>query len=338
LLLRHLWQTDREQLYTALEMIAEREMPEAKADLTRIFSQNGLSTRIRVKAAIALARLGDRRGQDLVKKVAFGNVPESEDALRDLPVVIGDEAAPMLYDFIQRTGVPTQAVRSALYVVKSDVAVPLLIELLRKAPNLERVKFALVCLADRGRDAIPAVAEVIKHLQVDSTNDVSAQVPRLAAQALGPHSAGREVCARRMEGGEFQFARLAHRPPRRTGLFHGRFRQRYLQDSPRANGHTRRNAAVTHSYSINSEKGTKWNEERRIAQPRDARERDCAVSIVFPSWIGSFVGDMIPKWLAGRHLSRERASGVLSPLPHQSESFREGVCAAGAYITSPGAK
>ena len=41
--------------------------------------------------------------------------------------------------------------------------------------------------------------------------------------------------------------------------------------------------------------------------------KETAVSIVFQSWIGSFVSDMIPKWLAGRHLSRERALSALSP-------------------------
>jgi hypothetical protein len=35
--------------------------------------------------------------------------------------------------------------------------------------------------------------------------------------------------------------------------------------------------------------------------------KETAVSIVFQGWIGRFVSDTIPKWLAGRHLSRERA-------------------------------
>ena len=192
-LTRALSRTESDVVYAALALAAERETPEARADLLRIFSQNDAPTVLRVKAAVALARLGDRRGQDLVKRTAFGGArPESDHALIDLPVVIGDEAGPLICEFAQRPQGSFEAIRAAMYVVKSATAVPALTDLLKKGPDSARVCLALECLGDRGRDAVPAFDEVAKLLDVDRNGAEPTRTQKFAARVLGRMGSGAE--------------------------------------------------------------------------------------------------------------------------------------------------
>ena len=94
-----------------LELASERPFPVLRLELQKINSRTENSTLTRVWAAIGLGRLGDRSGQDLVRRVAFEDVPEAEHALSGLPVFLGDAAAPMLLDFVQRSGAPSNGVR-----------------------------------------------------------------------------------------------------------------------------------------------------------------------------------------------------------------------------------
>jgi hypothetical protein len=189
---RALKRAEQSEVYAALALAAERETPEANPDLKRIFSRDDLPALFRVKAAVALARLGDSRGRDFVKRSAFANAPpESDEALVDVPAVIGDYAAPMLCDFARRCpGRSFQALRGAMRMVSAAAAVPALINLLKKKPGPGVTCLALECLGDTGRDAVPAFGEVVKLLDAEGARTKPSPVQTLAARVLGLMGSG----------------------------------------------------------------------------------------------------------------------------------------------------
>jgi len=153
-----------------LGLAAERELPSAKRDLVKIFSEGQLPLAIRIKSAIALGRLGDQRGQDLVKGIAFKkNSPGARYAVQNLPYLFGDAAGPMVWDLVKRTGDSFEyEARQAMWLVKSNTAIPLLLELLKTGPDSETARVALQCLNDRSRDAKPAIPALVKVLEVEN--------------------------------------------------------------------------------------------------------------------------------------------------------------------------
>ena len=200
LLVEELSKLESAWTYAVVELAAERMLPAAKGDLIWIFSRTQLTTAIRMKAAVALARLGDRRGKEFIKSVAFGNAPESDDARRDLPAVIGDEAGPMMRDYFRRTKRYTDGDRFAMRTLRSVVALPLLVDLLAERRDSEQTAFALACLGDRGRDARSAVAQIAASLQVDSAGAYPTRAQRYAARALARIGPGTEIALPALAG------------------------------------------------------------------------------------------------------------------------------------------
>jgi hypothetical protein len=169
----------------ALGLAAERALPSVRVELIRYLSDKNLAPDLRVKAAVALGRLGDRQGERLLKQAANGTGAEWSFALRNLPVVVGDEAARWLCDSAHRFGVVRRGVaRGAMSTVRAEAAVPELSRLLAERRDSPAVVFGLECLNDRGHKAIAAVPEVIKLLDKGDESSAPNSVQRLAAQVL----------------------------------------------------------------------------------------------------------------------------------------------------------
>jgi hypothetical protein len=142
-----------------------------------------------MKAAVALARLGDKRGKGLVKRIALErNSPGSSYAVRYLPMLLGEAAGQTICDLVKRSGGYPRALqdeRQAMWLVNSEAAVPLLVDLLSTGPDSGIAGFALDCLADRGPNAEPAVPALVKVLEADGRRVTLVVNQRLAARVLG---------------------------------------------------------------------------------------------------------------------------------------------------------
>ena len=79
---------------------------------------------------------------------------------------------------------------AAMYAMSSATTVPLLRDLLKTARNSEQIDLALGCLGDKSIEAMPALAEITKLLDVGSEAQAPTSTQRLAACALGRMGAG----------------------------------------------------------------------------------------------------------------------------------------------------
>jgi HEAT repeat protein len=225
--LRVLSEGPASRLETVLELAAERETPSAKSSLVRLFSDEHQSSAVRMKAAVALARLGDKRGADLVRKVAMGS-PSSgaQYAVRNLPYVIGDGAAAIVCDLVKRSGGYMRGFddeRQAMWLVGSQAAVPLLVELLDAGADSGTAEFALDCLADKGPDAKPSIPALLNVLGAGGRRRTLVANQRLAAKALGRIGPDASVAlpalirlAEKHAWGAWAYARAKQREPLRT--------------------------------------------------------------------------------------------------------------------------
>jgi hypothetical protein len=97
----------------------------AVPDLVRLFSDERLPIETRLRVAIALANLEDRRGGNLMRKIAFEQSEQSDFAIKNLPKVIGDEAAPVLCELVNRFGKSSSyPAWQAMHHVSGKAAVP----------------------------------------------------------------------------------------------------------------------------------------------------------------------------------------------------------------------
>jgi hypothetical protein len=177
----------------AIELVTERGFLEAKPELLRIFAATKTSPSTRVRAAVALGRLGDRRGADFVRGAAFSNSEDSHYAISGLPWVLGDAAAEFICSHVREFRKPRRnsafdprlrAARDAMSLVTATAALPPLISLLKEEKNSGCVEFVLESLGDMGRDARVAVSRMIALLE-DAKGGVLLSTKRLAAKALG---------------------------------------------------------------------------------------------------------------------------------------------------------
>ena len=75
----------------AIDLAAELKLDRARTDLVKIFEDEETPIESRLRAAVALASMGDRRGGDLMRKVALEKSGPGDYAIKNLPTVIGDE-------------------------------------------------------------------------------------------------------------------------------------------------------------------------------------------------------------------------------------------------------
>ena len=181
---------NRGALDLAFELAAELKLAEAHKDLVRHFNDVGLPMPTRLRAAVALAALGDRRGGDLMKIAALDKASTKKVAryyaVRHLPLVLGDLAAPVLCDVVRRFENDFRLPAwQAMHLVPADAAVPALIQLLDEKGSFERQAFAMECLGNKGPDAKTAVPSLIRVLQADDLPSPLVSGHMYAALALG---------------------------------------------------------------------------------------------------------------------------------------------------------
>jgi hypothetical protein len=173
-----------------LELAAELKLAEAHKDLVRHFDDVDLPVLMRLRAAVALATLGDRRGGDLMKTAALekasANTRARYHAVKHLPLVLGDSAAPVLCDVVRRFEDDVRMPAwQAMHLVAADAAVPALIKLLDEKGSFARQAFAMECLGDKGPAAKAAVPSLIRVLRADDLPNPLISGHTYAALALG---------------------------------------------------------------------------------------------------------------------------------------------------------
>ncbi len=173
-------------LKIAISLAAEWKLERAKPDLVKLFSDENIPIDSRLRAAVALATMGDRRGGELMRKVAVEASGNSDYAISNLGVVLGDIAAPVLCEIVRRFGKDkSDSAWQAMHAqISGKAAVPPLLELLREGKP-EYVDFAVECLIDKGPDAKAAVPALINLLDFEPKTKLPWLTHRLAATALG---------------------------------------------------------------------------------------------------------------------------------------------------------
>ena len=158
---------------------------EAKPDLARIFSDDKLAIETRLRACVALAVLGDRRGADLMKRAIFEEVGGRKYAIRYLPSVIGDDAAAVLCDVVRRGKNRSGLAWDAMHRVSSKRAIPPVLDLLREGHCPACTDFAVECLGIDGWEPEAAIPDLIKLLERKPKTMRPLWTQQLAAKALG---------------------------------------------------------------------------------------------------------------------------------------------------------
>jgi hypothetical protein len=167
----------------ALELVAELQVTQAKPDVVRIFLDDRLAINTRLRACVALAALGDPRGADLMKKAASGGRAY---AIRYLPTVMGDDAAPVLCEVVRRFGNGCSHLAwDAMRRVASERGVPLVVEVLRQGHCTACIDFAVECLAIPEWKPNAALPDLIKLLESKPRTRNPLWTQQLAAEALG---------------------------------------------------------------------------------------------------------------------------------------------------------
>jgi hypothetical protein len=185
LILTALAERNRGAMVLALSLAAELRLVAAKPDLSNILADESLGIMDRLGAAVALGAVGDRRGGDLMKKVANEDAPGRSFAIGHLPDVIGDEAGPILCDLVRRFGKDASYdAWQAMHRVSAAAAVPPLRKLLAEG-NPAFTDFAVESLGNQGQGASPAVPDLIKLLETEPKTEKPLWTQELAALALG---------------------------------------------------------------------------------------------------------------------------------------------------------
>jgi hypothetical protein len=175
----------------ALDLAAELQLAQAKPDLVRFFSDDKLAIQSRLRAGVALAALGDRRGAGLMKNTVFEASPGRTYAIRYLPYLMGKDAPPVLCDLVRRFGAEcSNRAWDAMHWVPVDAAVPAVLALLREQHCPVCIDFAVECLAIDKWKPKAAIPDLIKLLESKPETRNPLWTQRLAAVALG--SIGRE--------------------------------------------------------------------------------------------------------------------------------------------------
>lgn len=150
----------------ALDLTTELKLKDAHKHVPGIFADEQLPLEARLQAAVFLAELGDKRGAQLMSKSALESSEEQCYAIVNLPVLLGDKAAPVLCDVVRRFGNdrPWPA-EHAMGRISSEAAIPELIRLLEEKASLASQTFAADLLGRRGAAAKAAVLSLMRMLE-----------------------------------------------------------------------------------------------------------------------------------------------------------------------------
>jgi hypothetical protein len=176
---------NRGALDEALDLTAELKLDRAKPDLAKIFADESLALSSRLRAAVALAAIGDRQGRDLLRKSALENSEQRKYAIAHLPGVLGDDAAIVLCD-IMRQGDAAIAAEAMLAMrhVSVRAGVPSLLVLLHEGPPGCR-DAVIECLEWKAEGAKAAIPDLLKQLETSPRTKEPLWTQKLAALALG---------------------------------------------------------------------------------------------------------------------------------------------------------
>jgi HEAT repeat protein len=172
-------------LEKALELTAELKLDRAKPDLVKILADGAIPLGSRLRAAVALAAMGDRRGSGLVRKSALERCEPRYYAIAQLTGLLGDDAANVLCE-LMRQGDDDIAAEAALAMrdVSVKAGIPSLLTLLREGPpcSLDAV---VECLEWKGAASKAAIPDLVKLLETEPRTRNPLWTQQLAAMALG---------------------------------------------------------------------------------------------------------------------------------------------------------
>jgi len=180
---------NRGALDLALDLVAELKCTDALNHLAATLASDSLPKTTRLRSAVALGALGDKRGADIMTRAAL-ELDKAGDAqgyaLQQLPKVLGDKAAAVLCEAVRRHGEDAWFARDGMRLVAGEAAVPELIRLLEERCSVAAQEFAAECLGYHGSAAKPAVPSLIRLLRGEPRRrDGARSTPEMAAFALG---------------------------------------------------------------------------------------------------------------------------------------------------------
>jgi hypothetical protein len=190
---------DSAGLELALEIGLEMKLQGVKEHLPKIVSNEKMPLGARLRAAAFLATFGEKDGSSLFSRVALmasknqlDDLADDYDeqlahvvgyAIRHLPEVLGEQAAPVLRDASRKYGYGVGLVHA--FSRLGEQAVSTLIAMLEDERDIESQYLAIEALAEIGPRAKPAVPALIKALDSNRKTSRDLRIDAVAAYALG---------------------------------------------------------------------------------------------------------------------------------------------------------
>jgi hypothetical protein len=177
----------------------EMKLQAPKAYLPAILANEQLGLRTRLRAAVFLARFGEKTGVSLLSKVALLATKQELDALADeydpdlsdavgysiehLPEALGEQAVPVLQGIARKYGYSIMTMQA--FSELGEAAIPTLIAMLADQDDVDAQYLAaeaIWAMGARGKAAVPAL---IKALDVKSKTSRGWRIDGIAVDALG---------------------------------------------------------------------------------------------------------------------------------------------------------
>jgi hypothetical protein len=186
-------------LSQALELAKDMKLRGSRASLPGIVEDEKLPLAARLRAALLLASLGDRRGASLVSKTVliaaeagvgspkFEDKEEVDFAIRHCTELLGEDALPLLTKTLQKNGAAYPFAHYEAFRSLGKKAVPTLISVLEDDRNFDSQLESATCLGYIGPEAEEAVPALIKALHkkgVKKSGSLSLRLDTHAAWAL----------------------------------------------------------------------------------------------------------------------------------------------------------
>ena len=177
-IVRGLASKDPEAVKQALVMAAERRLSDALEGARAVFAHRQTRPDVRLRAAVTLAAMGDRRGAELIRKTAAGQFADAQSAqgwdrqfqravaIESLPEAIGPEALPLLVAALRNGRADASAAVKALVKLKGESAAAL-VPMVAVSQD-RRIRLAAIgVLGSIGTDAKAAVPSLVAALGDD---------------------------------------------------------------------------------------------------------------------------------------------------------------------------
>lgn len=188
-------------LTNALDFAIRWNLKEAKPYLPEILANPGLPLEARLRAAVFLASMGDKRGKELLAAAALSaskqllQYPDWQDienerlwdivdyGFKHLPHLLGDEALPVLREIARPLHYP--AIAHATFCQLDKKSVVFLVEMLQDQNDTEGQVFAASVFSEIKPDTKAAISALTKALHSPATSRSGCPLRWVAALALG---------------------------------------------------------------------------------------------------------------------------------------------------------